>query len=100
MPTVQRPQNHLPKGSDVTTKSKRTPTANLTLRRPSQPITRTQLLDAMQPLLELIQADAEDVASLNITHGTVRVQLVPRTRGKRQLDSLLRVSYRVVWDEA
>jgi hypothetical protein len=75
--------------------TKRTPTANVTLRRPAQPITRPQLLEALAPLLELVQADAEDVRSINITPGTIRLQVVPRSRGKRQLDSLLRVSYPV-----
>lgn len=78
--------------------TKRT-TANLTLRRPAQPITRPHLLEALAPLLELVQVDPEDLHSVNITHGTIRLQLVPRTRGKRQLDSLLRVSYPIVTTE-
>jgi hypothetical protein len=79
--------------------AKRPPTANLTLRRPAAPITRAQLLEALAPLLELLQVDPEDLASLNVTHGTIRLQLWPRSRGKRQLDSMLRVSYPVVTHE-
>ena len=80
------------------TTTKRPTTANLTLRRPDQPLTRSQLLTALVPLLELLNATAEDVTSLTVTHTRVRLQVVPRTRGKRQLDSLVRVSYPVMFD--
>jgi hypothetical protein len=48
-------------------------------------------------VLELLNLDPDDVESLTITKTRVRVVLVPRTRGRRQHDSRVRVSYPVSW---
>lgn len=79
-------------------RTKRTPTADVRLSRPDAPITRPQLLAALAPLLELVRAEPDDLHSITVTHGTVRLQLIPRARGRRQLDSMLRVSYPIVFD--
>jgi hypothetical protein len=77
--------------------TKKAATANLTLRRPDSPLTEPDLLAALAPVLELLNLDADDVESLTITKTRVRVVLVPRTRGRRQHDSRVRVSYPVSW---
>lgn len=79
--------------------TRRTPTATVAMRRPAEPITRTMLLEALAPVLELLNADVEDVQQLTITPKHVRLVLVPRTKaGRRQLDSVVRVSF-PVWPE-
>jgi hypothetical protein len=59
------------------------------------------LLEALAPVLELLNVDAEDMQQLTITQGHVRLVIVPRTKaGRRQLDSALRVSFPIWPDEA
>jgi hypothetical protein len=78
---------------------KRPATAAVVLRRPPAPITESTLADAIAPLLTLLDAEWEDVSTLHITHGSIRVGLIPKHRGRRQLDSMLRVTYPVVFDD-
>lgn len=75
---------------------KRPPTAAVVLRRPAKPLTHKALLEALQPLLDLLDADADDLQAVNVTHGSVRLTVVPRFKGKRQLDQVLRVTYSVL----
>jgi hypothetical protein len=78
----------------------RRPTAVVAMRRPLQPLTRSQLLELLAPLLEALNVDAEDLQQLTISQGHVRLVIVPRTKaGRRQLDSVLRVSC-PVWPDA
>lgn len=75
------------------------PAAALTVKRPPAPITSSAMATAMQPLLELLGLEsADDVSSVTITAGRVRVNVVPRHRGRRQHDALVRVSYPIVFD--
>lgn len=77
----------------------RRPTATVTMRRPLQPLTRSKLLELVAPLLEALSVDAEDLQQLTVTQGHVRLVIVPRTKaGRRQLDSVLRVSF-PVWPD-
>lgn len=79
--------------------SKPTPAASVTIKRPPVPITSTALAGGLAPVLELLGLDpdaADDVVSMTITRGRIRVQLIPRHRGRAQHDALVRVSYPVV----
>jgi hypothetical protein len=79
--------------------SKPTAAAAVTLKRPPAPITSSALEAALGPVLELLGLDnADDLAGLTVTPSRIRVQLKPRTRGRRQHDTLVRVSYPVVFD--
>lgn len=74
-------------------------TAAVTVQRPPAPITTTALNEALRPVLELLGIEsADDLSSLTVTPSRVRVNVIPRHRGHRQHDALLRVSYPVVFD--
>lgn len=74
--------------------------AQLTMKRPSEPVTSGELETRLAPLLSRLGGlDWEDVSSIHITHGTIRLTMVPHTRGRRQLDTVLRVTHRVVFSE-
>lgn len=80
--------------------ARRTPTATVAMRRPLQPITRTMLQEAIAPLLELLNVHVDDVQQVTVTPSRVRLVIVPRTKaGRRNLDSLLRVSF-PVWPDS
>lgn len=80
--------------------ARRTPTATVSMRRPEQPITRTMLVEACGPLLDLVNVHIDDVESLTITRTRVRMVLVPRTKaGRKNLDMALRVSF-PVWPDS
>ncbi len=57
--------------------------AALVLRRPTRPLTRSTVVEAIEPLVDLLQLDLDDTLSLTIAAREIRVQIVPRHRGKR-----------------
>lgn len=66
----------------------------------NEPLERTELVNAMQPLLDLLGVEAKDVAELHVSHGVVRVRVRPRTsRGKVVPSAIVTVRHRVVEDE-
>lgn len=72
--------------------------AAIVLRRPSRPLTRSTVLEALEPLVDLLQLDLDDVLSLTIAPREVRVHLIPRTRGKRTQNARVRVTWPIADD--
>lgn len=63
----------------------------------NEPLERAEVLEAMAPVLELLELEAADVAELHLTGSTVRARVVPRTRrGKRVPGALVTVSRKLV----
>lgn len=66
----------------------------------NEPLERTELVNALQPLLDLVGVEAKDLAELHVTGGVVRVRVRPRTsRGKAVPSAIVTVRHRVVEDE-
>ncbi len=78
--------------------SERPANAAIVLRRPTRPLTRSTVLEALEPLVELLQLDLDDVLSLTIAPREVRVHLIPRTRGKPQPNARVRVTWPIAYD--
>lgn len=78
--------------------TRKVPTAALVMRRPAEPITEQALAVALAPLLELLNADLDDVRELHVTKSVVRLVIVPRFRGRAQHDSAVRVTYPIIFD--
>lgn len=72
--------------------------AALVLRRPTRPLTRSTVLEALEPLVDLLQLDLDDTLSLTITPREVRVQVRPRHRGKPQENARVRVTWPIAAD--
>lgn len=68
------------------------------LRRPASALTTSTVLAALEPLVDLLQLDLDEVLSLTITHREVRVQLVPMERGKQLRNARVRVSWPIARD--
>lgn len=66
----------------------------------NEPLERSELVKAMQPLLDLVGVEGKDLAELHITGGVVRVRVRPRTsRGKAVPSAIVTVRHRVVADD-
>lgn len=72
--------------------------AAIVLRRPSRPLTRSVVNEALEPLVDLLQLDLDDCVSLTIAAREVRVHLIPRTRGRRQPNARVRVVWPIAYD--
>lgn len=80
---------------------KETPSAAaLVLRRPTRPLTRSTVLEAIEPLVDLLQLELDDTLSLTIAAREIRVQLVPRHRGKRIDGARVSVKWPIAEDPA
>lgn len=79
-------------------KVERPANAAIVLRRPTRPLTRSTVLEALEPFVDLLQLDLDDVLSLTIAAREVRVHLVPRTRGKPQPNARVRVTWPIAAD--
>lgn len=79
-------------------KAERPANAAIVLRRPTRPLTRSTVLEALEPLTELLQLDLDDTISLTIAAREIRVHLIPRTRGKRQPNARVRVTWPIAFD--
>lgn len=80
------------------TTQKRPPSAAIVLRRPARTLTRSAMLDALEPLVDLMQLDLDEVLSLTITPKEVRVHLVPMQRGRRVHNARVRVVWPIALD--
>lgn len=56
------------------------------------------MLDALEPLVDLMQLDLDEVLSLTITPKEVRVHLVPMQRGRRVSNARVRVVWPIALD--
>lgn len=81
-----------------TRKSARPANAAIVLRTPSSPLTRSNVLAALEPFVDLLQLDLDDVLSLTIARTEIRVQMIPRTRGRLQHNARVSVKWPIAYD--
>lgn len=84
----------------MTTPKDRPASAAIVLRRPARTLTRSAMLEALEPLVDLMQLDLDEVLSLTVTPREVRVHLVPRHRGKPVHNARVRVVWPIAHDPA
>lgn len=72
--------------------------AAIVLRKPTRPLTRSVVLEALEPLVDLLQLELDDTLSLTIAAREIRVHLVPRFRGKPQRNARVRVTWPIADD--
>lgn len=56
------------------------------------------MLEALEPLVDLLQLEMDDVLSLTIAPREIRVHTVPRFRGKRLHNARVRVTWPIADD--
>jgi hypothetical protein len=84
----------------MTTPKDRPASAAIVLRRPARALTTSAMLEALEPLTDLLQLDLDEVLSLTITPKEVRVHLIPSQRGRRVDNARVRVSWPIAHDPA
>lgn len=82
----------------MTTRQDRPASAAIVLRRPARTLTRSAMLEALEPLVDLMQLDLDEVLSLTVTPKEVRVHLVPQHRGKPVHNARVRVVWPIALD--
>lgn len=80
--------------------TRKVPSAALVLRKPTRPLTRSTVQEALEPLIDLLQLDLDDTISLTIAPREVRVHLVARERGKIIRGARVRVTWPIASDPA
>ena len=79
-------------------RSERPASAAIVLRRPTRPLTRSTVTEALEPLVDLLQLDLDDTLSLTIAPREIRVHLMPRHRGRRLDNARVRVVWPITTD--
>lgn len=82
----------------MTTAAKKPASAALVLRKPTRALTRSVVLEALEPFVDLLQLELDDVLSLTIAPNEIRVHLIARERGKRLHNARVRVSWPIAGD--